>query len=194
MIGNYNRTVTKAILCKCLDVDIVTFGYELKHIKVYIPSTQNVTLEILSYYVDGYPYKYTEYTNQHLISFEMLENVYIMLVSRELFSYNIHGDKYPTHIRKEILKMAKMITRTLKYTGVDVSVYNKETKGIETVSIEVTGHYEDNEKALKKSIESVVDGVVLEYKVTGEGTRKYAMTEGDFIKYGKIVNSDTETE
>lgn len=81
----------------------------------------------------------------------------------------------------------RKITRTFIITSVEVSLYNKDTKGIEksllkAVDIDTV----DIEKWVKKQFERF-NVVVLEYEIMGSYECKYAMSIEDFIKYGKEV-------
>lgn len=72
-------------------------------------------------------------------------------------------------------------------TAVEVSLYNKGTKGIEKSTLKsVDIATADIEKWLKKQFERC-NVVVLDYEIKGCCECKYAMSLEDFIKYGKEV-------
>lgn len=81
----------------------------------------------------------------------------------------------------------KNITRTFIITSVEVSLYNKDTKGIEKSMLKAVDIDTANiEKWLKKQFERC-NVVVLEYEIKGCYECKYVMSLEDFIKYGKEV-------
>lgn len=81
----------------------------------------------------------------------------------------------------------KNITRTFMITSVEVSLYNKDTKGIEKSMLKAVDiDTADIEKWAKKQFERF-NVVVLEYEIKGCYECKYAMSLEDFIKYGKEV-------
>lgn len=79
----------------------------------------------------------------------------------------------------------KNITRTFIITSVEVSLYNKDTKGVEKSTLKAIDiATTDIEKWVKKQFERL-NVVVLEYEIMGRYECKYAMSLEDFIKYGK---------
>lgn len=81
----------------------------------------------------------------------------------------------------------KNITRTFIITSVEVSLYNKDTKGIEKSMLKAVDiNTADIEKWTKKQFE-LFNVVVLEYEIIGRYECKYEMSVEDFIKYGEEV-------
>lgn len=78
----------------------------------------------------------------------------------------------------------KNITRTIEERVINVSVYDTDTKLIKT---EVVKLHDVDTKNVKKVIEKVVKGIVLEFSEIEIKETKYTMNVEDFIKYGKEV-------
>lgn len=81
----------------------------------------------------------------------------------------------------------KSITRTFIITVVEVSLYNKDTKGIEKSTLKAV---DIDSSQIEKWVIKQYNGfnvVVLETSILSRSEVKYAMSLEDFIKYGKEV-------
>lgn len=81
----------------------------------------------------------------------------------------------------------KSITRTFIITVVEVSLYNKDTKGIEKSTLKAV---DIDSNQIEKWVAKQYDGfnvVVLETVVLSRSEIKYAMTVDQFIAYAKEV-------
>lgn len=91
------------------------------------------------------------------------------------------------HIEGRINMREKTVTRTFIITSVEVSLYNKDTKGIEKSILKAIDIVtSDIGKWLKKQFERC-NVVVLDYEIMGRHECKYSMSLEDFIKYGEEV-------
>lgn len=84
----------------------------------------------------------------------------------------------------------KVVSRTIKTLEVKATVYNKESKLVEEITVEIP-HTEKVEKSVKAKIETTHH--LLEVVETVEHSNKYVMDEEKFVELAEIVN-ESETE
>lgn len=81
----------------------------------------------------------------------------------------------------------KNITRTFMITSVEVSLYNKDTKGIEKSMLKAVDIDNVNIEKWVAMQYKDLNVVVLEIEVKSTTETKYRMSIDDFINYGKEV-------
>ena len=85
----------------------------------------------------------------------------------------------------------RMLTRTIVRTEVDTLCANKQTEQFETVTVSVTGAYEDD-RALEKEVLKALPGTYafVAIKSATLSVRRYGMSEDDFLRNAVEVGTN----
>lgn len=82
---------------------------------------------------------------------------------------------------------AKMITRTLIFTDVEIVAFNMNTMQGNKKVVPLVGNYTTDKDAMKAVLATNVptDVTVVSARVVGHTTKLYGMTESDFYKFAE---------
>lgn len=76
-----------------------------------------------------------------------------------------------------------MITRTIKTTGIEYTVFNRETDEVQTIVRNLIGTFADEEAIIKALKNRLFDHeIVLKAKVISVTTEKYGMSLDQFVE------------
>ena len=130
--------------------------------------------------------------NPVIKNYRMSENLFISLANSESILYNKYVQFGLTKLSKTHERKNKMITRTIRYSNFVVDVYDKAKRELKKdVPVQITGIYGENERAIKRSLESVIgeDNQLLSFRLVNVGEGKFSMTAADFMRYGEEIES-----
>ena len=75
-----------------------------------------------------------------------------------------------------------MLTRTIKTSQVEYTIFNRETDEVQTVVTDLIGTFSDEDAIVKALKNQILDSdIVLKAKVTDVTTQKYGMSLEQFI-------------
>ena len=75
-----------------------------------------------------------------------------------------------------------MITRTIKTSEVEYTIFNRETDELQTLVIDLIGTFSDEDEIVKALKNQILDSeIVLKAKVLDVTTQKYGMSLDQFI-------------